>query len=88
MKKKINQKEFEALDLDTKFMIIEQVFKSEFFNDQPDLILSIPKRIRNERDDYSAEVKEHEDPQIVALVKKLGKKIFSENDEVEYDNQE
>lgn len=77
MKRKISQKEFKELDLDDKWMIIEQFL--EHADGLNDIILKIPRLGRNGVVDADA--------QMDALVKILETKIFSEYTELEYDDE-
>ncbi|WP_447951137.1 hypothetical protein [Chryseobacterium koreense] len=79
MKRKISRKEFKELDSDAKWVIIRQILHSEYADEPNSIILKVPRRVNNGISD--------EEAQMDALLKTLEAKIFSENTELEYDDE-
>jgi hypothetical protein len=89
MIQKYTKKEFEALDFDTKCVVMETLLTDDYFSGQMDIDFYF---VEDENSTIpppkTKEQEEREEREFNALIQKLTDKLFGNNDEIELDIEE
>ena len=89
MNRKYTKSEFQALDADTKELIIEELLGDDFYEGQTEIGYYVPEGFKGEIGEplppTPPEIEKIEDEKYELLINKLTDKLFEENSEIEFD---